>query len=72
MGIKVKVAGNIDRTNAHFVMVDGRSEVWGTDADGKGLYIDGRQVQGRSQFSLRGIKDKAGKIRREAQRQNGE
>lgn len=70
MAIKVKTAGDIDRTNAHYVTVDEKTEAWGTGPDGRGLYIDGHQVLGGSQFSLRGVKDKAGKIRREAQRRH--
>lgn len=53
--VSVRQAGDIDHTNAYAVTVTEFDEttehvVW-TGNDGKGLWIDGHQVEGRSQFS---------------------
>lgn len=57
--VSVKVAGNIDHENAHYVTLteNGLTEkfvAW-TGKDGKGLWIDygagAKQIEGRAQFS---------------------
>lgn len=67
MTIKVTPAGDIDRENAHYVTVDGTTYALGTDREGNGLWVDGKQVLGTSQFTLNGVKDKAAKLRRYAE-----
>lgn len=67
MTIRVKVAGDIDRENAHYVTVDGETYALGTDRDGNGLWVDGKQVLGTGQFTLNNVKNKANKLRRYAE-----
>jgi hypothetical protein len=53
--ISVKTARDIDATNAAYVTVKTITEtnkyVVRTDARGRGLWIDGQQVEGLSQFN---------------------
>lgn len=66
--ISVKVARKIDRPYAYLVTVRDDFGVDTvtvyTDANGEGLWIDGGQVEGAAQFSLRGKKDPRRAIRR--------
>jgi len=66
MTIKITPAGDIDRENAHYVTVDGKRFALGTDRDGNGLWVDGKQVLGTAQFTLNGVKNQAAKLRRYA------
>ena len=68
MTIKITPAGDIDRTNAHYVTVDGELFIIGTDRDGNGLWVDGKQVMGTAQFTLNGVKNVAAKLRRYAEK----
>ena len=67
--ISVKSDGTADATNAFVVTTD--NEIFGrktwhvhTNREGDGLWINGHQTLGTAQFTLAGVKDKAGKIRR--------
>jgi hypothetical protein len=62
--ISIKQANDIDQKNAYRVTIDGEKCVVYTDVHGHGLWIDGDQVEGTGQFSLSGIADKPGKLRR--------
>ena len=69
--VSVKQANDIDAANAYYVTLTdtltGEVEEFTvhTNADGDGLWKNDQQIAGTSQFSLRGIADKASKIRRE-------
>jgi hypothetical protein len=64
--VSVKKANDVDATNAYTVTVTelGETETHTvhTDQDGKGLYQDGKQIEGRGQFDAG--KDAAAAIRR--------
>lgn len=62
--ISIREAHDIDAENAYRVATDEKIVVVHTNEKGNGLWVDGRQVEGTSQFSLRGVSDKAAKIRR--------
>lgn len=62
--ISVREAYNIDAENAYRVTAAEKTVVVHTNESGNGLWIDGQQVEGTSQFSLRGVSDKPAKIRR--------
>lgn len=49
--VSVKQAIDIDATNAFYVTVDGETVTAHTDPHGNGLWIEGKQVEGKSQFS---------------------
>jgi hypothetical protein len=42
----------------------GEQHVYHTNKEGEGLWVGNRQILGTTQFSIRGIKDKRGKIYR--------
>jgi hypothetical protein len=50
--ISVKSARDIDGANAYYVTVDGETVAVHTNQRGYGLWIDGKQVEGTSQFSV--------------------
>lgn len=62
--VSIHEARDIDAKNAYRVTTDETTIVVHTNESGNGLWIDGQQVEGTLQFSLRGISDKASKIRR--------
>lgn len=49
--LSVKIAGDIDHTNAHYVTDENGEHVVWTNERGHGLWIDGKQVAGTSQFN---------------------
>ncbi len=67
--VSVKIAPKIDAENAYNVEVLEEYEdkptsfTVHTNRQGRGLWIDGKQVEGTGQFDLH-VKDKAAKIRR--------
>lgn len=65
--VSVQIAADIDGANAHYVTItDGdysRTVAVHTNRSGEGLWEDGRQIAGTSQFDLN-VKDQAAKLRR--------
>ena len=49
--ISLKRDIHIDAANAYTATVDGETLTLSTNDNGKGLWIDGQQVEGTSQFS---------------------
>lgn len=49
--ITVKIAGDVDAPNAYAVTVDGTTYTVHTNERGCGLWIDGKQILGTSQFN---------------------
>jgi hypothetical protein len=68
--VSVTKASDIDAPNAYYVectdWLDGEETTYTvhTNAQGDGLWVNGRQREGIAQFSLRNIRNKAAKIRR--------
>lgn len=66
--ISVKIAGDIDHTNAYYVTDSGGEHVVWTNSNGRGLWIDGKQHEGQLQFNAG--KNPAAAIRRYFQNLN--
>ena len=64
MATKITLKQNIhiDAANAYTAIVDGEELTLSTNDNGKGLWINGRQIEGTSQFSAG--KDPAAAYRR--------
>lgn len=60
--ISVRIAYDIDATNAYYVTVNGKTVTVHTDPRGRGLWVDGKQIEGTSQFAAG--KDPAAAYRR--------
>lgn len=66
--VSVQTATDIDGANAYYVTItddysEPRTVAVHTNRSGEGLWEDGRQVAGKSQFDLN-VKDRAAKLRR--------
>ncbi len=67
--VSVTVAPDIDAENAYYVEVleeyddEPKRFTIHTNRQGRGLWVDGKQIEGTSQFDLH-VKDKSAKIRR--------
>jgi hypothetical protein len=49
--VSVKIARDVDQTNAYTVTKDGNQHTVWTGPNGTGLWIDGKQVEGTADFS---------------------